>query len=125
MKREHVDFFIIPDEQLAIHAQLENWARWVTPRLHFDRGLMLWRMGKSNGRQWHAPEIRDSTDPLAAMAMEKAVYRLAEPYRQAVRWAYVYRTPPARACRKLGVGMDRLAELVRMGRNMLDRSCKT
>lgn len=117
MKRD-IDHFHVRDEHAAIHRRLENWARWATPRMAYAQGP-IWRLGKSNSRQWHAPELRESTDPLDALKVERAVYALPDKERFAVRWSYVWKFSPAKACRMCAVSQEGLLELVSRGRTML------
>lgn len=123
MKTREPDFFYVEPQHKAIHEELENWARWVEVR-HPRWMSPIWKLGKSNGRQWHEPELRIEVRPLAAAEMEKKIYFLPEKQRAAIRWWYVYKHPPARECRKLGVSYEGLANLVRIGRVMLiNRGC--
>lgn len=118
MKVKAVDFHHVPPEQQAIDAKLRNWSAWVKPR-QVSQMASIWKLGKSNARQWHAPEIRETCDIIQAQAMEKAVYHLPEKHRDAIRWFYVHRTGPVRKCRDLGVTVEGLADLVSKGRVML------
>lgn len=118
MKVKAVDFHHVPPEQQAIDAKLRNWSAWVKPR-QVSQMASIWKLGKSNARQWHAPEIRETCDIIQAQAMEKAVYHLPEKHRDAIRWHYVYPVTPLKMCRHLGVSMEGLADLVSKGRLML------
>ena len=113
-----VDFFRVEDHQQEIHARLLNWARWVSVRPGTHQHPM-WRQGKSNTRQWHQPEPRESVDLIDGMRIEKAVSQLPDKHRESLRWWYVWKTSPNRAMRNLGVNADGLSLLVRTGRQML------
>lgn len=115
---EPVDFFHVESRHQAIHMELENWARYVGVR-RMGWVHPMWKGAQSNGRQWHAPEVRDEIRPLDAMEMEKAVFKLPQKHREAIRWCYVYKWTPAIEARRLAVTYERLAELVREGRVML------
>ena len=112
------DFHYVPAEHKAIDARLENWASyvrvkvpsWVSP---------IWKLGKSNGRQWHQPEYRPACDMLDGMRLEKEVYALPELHREAIRWAYVFRDHPRRVSQQLGVTREALQRLIHDGRRML------
>ena len=118
MKRDNIDFHTVQPEHEAIHGRLKNWSRWVTVRgMHWIGPI--WKLGKSNGRQWDEPVLRAEVDTLDAVEIEKAVSRLPEKHRSAVRWAYVFKDSPARNCREMGVSMEGLDALVRSGRTML------
>lgn len=114
-----VDFHFIEEKHRHIDAMLRNWADWVTPRTPSWISPMF-RMARSNTRQWHAPEIRETCDVLGAMLMEKAISALPEPHRTAIRWNYVIRSSPTSACKKLGLSHGGLYAAVRDGRQMLN-----
>ena len=79
----------------------------------------MWAKSRSNAWQWHVPEHRPTCDILKAQRTEKAVSKLPEKHRYAVRWCYVHRGHPAKAAKKAGVTIDGLYKLVRDGRQML------
>ena len=118
MKTRALDFHHVEEGQRGIDARLQNWASWVKPRAPSWVSPMF-RMCRSNSRQWHMPEIRETCDVIGAQAMEKAVYHLPAKHRDAIRWHYVCPVTPAKMCRHLGVNMEGLALLVREGRQML------
>ena len=119
MKRDAIDFHVIPESQQAIHSRLENWRRWVIVRPHGWQVAPMFRMYQSKARQWHAPVIQTPVDTLDALRVEKAVAALPEKHREAVRWWYVYRRDPVAMARNLGVSKQGLADLVDAGRTML------
>ena len=118
VKTPPVDFFYVEPGHQAIHADLENWAAYVEVK-HRAGQAPIWRLGKSHGRQWHAPELRATVNTLAGMEMEKAVFALPAKHRDAIRWNYVGKWSPAVAIRDLGVTYEGLFALVRSGRVML------
>ncbi len=115
---QNPDFHYVPEDQKAIDARLENWASyvrvkppsWVSP---------IWKLGKSNGRQWHQPEHRPMCDTLDGHVIEKAVYLLPELHRAALRWAYVYKHHPARFCQQHGITKVSLGQVLSDARMML------
>ena len=115
---DYIDFHAVPDHQLGMHDRLLNWERWVRVTAPGWQAP-IWRMGKSNSRQWHPPEMREETDILDAMAIEKAVMALPDKHKAAIRWHYVYRTTPLKARKKLAVTNEGLNNLVISGRTML------
>jgi DNA-directed RNA polymerase specialized sigma24 family protein len=115
---EPIDFHLVDAKHHAIHKRLENWARYVSVRRPQWMGP-IWKMGKSHGRQWHAPELSDPLDQLDGHTMEKAVADLPAKNRDALRWSYVFKTTPAVAARELAVTYEVLAALVHGGRTML------
>lgn len=118
MKTNAVDYFRVEPHHEAIHERLENWQRWVAVRLP-SWVSPIWKLVKSNGRQWHTPEYRPNCDILDAMLIEKAVYKLPEKHRAAIRWVYVYKHHPAKECRHLGVTNEGLLRLIQDGRQRL------
>jgi DNA-directed RNA polymerase specialized sigma24 family protein len=122
MRRDDlIDFFIIPDHQIAIHIRLENWSRYVEHKLSRgdSRQHPMWAKSRSNARQWHEPDLREATDELDGGAMEKAVAMLPHKHRDAIRWNYVWKGGPLHQARKLGVSKDGLRQLVQDARQML------
>jgi hypothetical protein len=118
MKREDIDFFVVEDHHLVIHERLNNWARYVKPGLPVAQAP-IWRLGKSNTRQWHEPQGREEVNTIDGMALEKAVAALPAPHRDALRWAYVFRTGPWKMRKVLSVSNAGLMKLVKDGRTML------
>jgi DNA-directed RNA polymerase specialized sigma24 family protein len=113
-----VDFHAVDQIHEVIHKRLENWARYV--HVHGARWqASIWRMGKSNGRQWHPPELRPDVDTLDGHRLEKAIADLPQKHREAIRWSYYYKDSPARKARELAVSYEGLMTLVRNGRSML------
>jgi len=113
-----IDFHHVEPKHSGIHADLENWARWVKPARQSWISPMF-QLYRSKAWQWHAPEHRAVVRSLDAMEMEKAVSRLPERNRAAIRWAYVIRCSPSGPMRALGVSNDGLMLLLRDGRQML------
>lgn len=112
------DFHYVAPEHKAIDARLENWASYV--RVKFPSWVSpIWKMGKSNGRQWHVPEYRPACDTLDGHVIEKAVADLPKKHCAAVRWAYVFRDHPRRVSQQLGVTREELQRLIHDGRQML------
>lgn len=112
------DFAHVEPHQAEIHDTLINWSLWVKPG-HPSYMHPMWAKSRSNAWQWHVPEHRPTCDILKAQRTEKAVSKLPEKHRYAVRWCYVHRGHPAKAAKKAGVTIDGLYKLVRDGRQML------
>lgn len=119
MKREEVDFHIVRDINLPIHERLQNWARYVsTGKTHWQ--APIWRLGKSNGRQWHEPVLSVPVNTIDGHKLEKAVAALPDGHRDAIRWAYVHRRiQPFKMQRHLGVTEAGLLLLIEDARSML------
>lgn len=115
---QNPDFHYVPEDQKAIDARLANWAdyvrvkspSWVSP---------IWKLGKSNGRQWAQPEFRPACDTLDGMSLERAVGLLPAPHRDALRWFYVYRYGELKFRKRAGLTSDGLVRVLRDGRQML------
>jgi DNA-directed RNA polymerase specialized sigma24 family protein len=120
MRRDdHIDYFIVPDGQLAIHERLEQWARWVKVRPHGWQVAPMFRQYRSKAWQWERPEPRPTVNIQEAVEMEKAVSLLPEKHREAVRWCYVFSGSPVAMARRLGVNKQGLLDLINVGRAML------
>lgn len=118
MKTKAIDFHHVEEHQRDMDARLRNWAAWVKPRTPGWISPMF-RLYRSNALQYHRPEHRETCDILAAMSMEKAVCKLPDKHRTAVRWHYVYPIHPHKVQRALAVNESGLYELVRNARQML------
>ena len=122
MRREQIDFHIVPDAQLAVHARLLNWARWCNGRPGSSVSPMF-RAYRSTD-VWAAPSIGEPVDKLDAAKMAKAVIALPDKHRGATQWHYVKPVSPGRAARELAVTLADLARLVQDARTMLiNRGC--
>lgn len=119
MKRDDVDYHLVPDGQLDIHRRLTDWARWVRVRPSGWQVAPMFRQYRSHAWQWEAPEVRAQVNIPDAVAMEKAVSLLPEKHRDAVRWAYVFTGNPVGMAARLGVSKAGLLDLVCTGRIML------
>ena len=113
-----VDFHHVEEHHRAVHLRLLNWARWVTPS-NPTIVCPMFRQYRSHAWQWHAPEIRETVDMLDAQAIEKLVCSLPPKNRMAIKWAYVERTRPGKATRRIASSDSELARLIREGRQML------
>jgi hypothetical protein len=119
MKRDFIDFFLVEPHQLPMHERLMNWSRWVKPGIA-TYPQPIWALGKSNGRQWHVPVLRETVDTLDAMKIEKAVGALPSAHRDAIRWAYVFPYVSVTKMRRvLGLTNEGLAKHINDSRIML------
>jgi DNA-directed RNA polymerase specialized sigma24 family protein len=117
--REIVDYNRVQDQHREIHARLENWAKWLRPRVSGWHTHPMWRNSRTSN-QWEAsPYIGASIDALDALAIEKAVSALPHKHRDAIRWYYYHKGNPAAMARNLGLSKQGLADLVDSGRTML------
>lgn len=119
MKTRAVDFHHVDETHKAIDDKLRNWAAWVEVRIP-SWTSPIWKLGRSQARQWHAPELRPECDILDAMKMEKAVFALPEKHRNAIRWCYVYKYGEDRFRKKEGHTREGLAQILHQARQMLE-----
>lgn len=112
-----IDFAFVPEHQREIDERLHNWARWCIGR-PFRWTSPIFRLAKP-AQHWEPVDVRADVDIIDASRLEKGVAALPEKHREAVRWCYVYRSPPWKACRLLAVQQDTLYRLVADGRQML------
>lgn len=112
------DFHYVDPKHQAIDARLENWASYV--RVKFPSWVSpIWKMGKSNGRQWHVPEYRPACDTLDGHKIEKAVSALPPLHRDVIRWAYVHRYSEQRMRKERGLTKEGLYQVLQDARYML------
>lgn len=117
---KYPDYHYVPPEHKVIDARLENWADFV--RVKFPSWVgPIWKLGKSNGRQWEVPQFRKSCDTLDGQKMEEAVRKLPPLERSAIRWAYVFRSGQLGFRRRHRLTEDKLAQLLHDGRAKLMR----
>lgn len=119
-KVKSVDYFIVSEAHADIHNRLELWARWVKPRQVGWAVSPMFRQYRSHAWQWETPEVRATINILDAVEIEKAVAQLPEKHKHAIRWNYVFKSSPVAMARQLGVSKEGLADLVRVGRTMLE-----
>lgn len=121
MKRDFIDFFVVRDDHIGIHARLEAWAQWVKVRPHGWQVSPMFRQYKADS--WHGREKRRepriAVNIPQAVEMERAVSGLPEKHRTAIRFAYVCNASPRLTARDLGVSLHGLADLIHQGRTML------
>jgi hypothetical protein len=118
LKREAVDFFLVPDKQIAIHIRLENWARscWggfgtsVSPMFRQYRSAEHWQ-GPT------APSM--PIDRIDASTIAKEVRKLPEPHMRALNWYYIGNPNEKRTRQDIGCTRTALAQYVLDGRTML------
>ncbi len=122
--REIVDFNHVATEHEAIHARLENWAKWLRPRVSGWHTHPMWRNSRTS-KQWEAsPYIGASIDTLDALAIEMAVSALPHKHRDAIRWYYYHKGNPAAMARNLGLSKQGLADIVCVARTMLKNTVR-
>lgn len=112
------DFHYIPEGHRVIDQRLDNWSRWVQVRPQAWVGP-IWKLGKSNGRQWHEPEFRPMCDTLDGHVIEKAVLDLPSLHCAALRWFYVYRYGEQKFRKNSGLTRDGLVQVLKDARQML------
>ena len=118
-KVHSVDFHYVSDAHLAIDARLQEWARWVRVRPAGWQSHPMFKQYRSHAWQWHRPEYKTPVNTLEAHEMEKAVAKLPDKHRAAIRWSYVFSNNPIQMARRLAVSREGLLSLVVDGRSML------
>lgn len=119
-KRQHIDFHEVEEHQAAMHARLENWARWCRGR-GAPAVNPLFRMAQATARSkgdYGALTIT-MVDTADAVKIAKVLHKLPEPNRRAVQWCYVKPITPLAAARSIGTSLPGLYQLLRDGRQML------
>lgn len=116
----YVDYQRVQPEHADIHERLQNWARWVRVRTHGWQTHSMWRKALTS-KQWDAvPHIPVPVNTLDAVDVEKAVSALPVKHREAIRWSYIHCRDPLSMARTLAVSKQGLADLVDVGRTMLN-----
>jgi len=112
------DVFFVPQAQQEIDRRLENWSLWVRPG--YSTGICpMFRMARSNARQWHVPEIGPTVDTKDAVTVERAIAKLPTKNAAVLRWYYVFRSGERKARQVFGETKDGLCKLVIDSRTML------
>lgn len=124
MKRDSIDWHMIPERQLAMHDRLLNWARWCRGPSSADVSPMfrLYRATDANQGDGQRYGLRSTVDPVDsrdATKIARGVGLLPEPHRLSLQWFYVRPVAPARACREIATTQAGLVQLVHDGRCML------
>lgn len=117
MKRDAVDFHLIPQRQEVMHLRLENWARSQFGGPGASASPMF-RLYKSD-EVWHAPMASIPVDLQDAAKIAKGVRALPEPHMRALDWHYVNTCSPLKIRRAMGWTAEALAMYVIDGRDML------
>jgi hypothetical protein len=124
MKREPIEWHLVPEKQLPMHDRLLNWARWCRGPAGSDVSPMfrLYSATDANqgdGQRYGLMATAKVVDARDATKIARGVGMLPEPHRLALQWYYVRPVSPARACQAIATTMAGLARLVNDGRLML------
>lgn len=124
MKRENIDWHVVPERQLVIHERLLNWGRWCHGPIGHDVSPMfrLYRSTDANqgdGMRYGMRSTPNPVDTHDAARIAKAVGFLPEPHRLSLQWYYVKPVSPRKACQAIATNMAGLARYVTDARNML------
>lgn len=118
--QEATDYNYVPERHQAIHARLENWARYVSVRRIAWPTQPMFRQARTP-RSWDIdPHIPVPVNTLDGHVIEKAVAGLPPKRRTLIRWLYVFPWVPETAIRR-EVGMIRAfaCEEINNARDML------
>jgi len=117
MKRDAIDFHLVPEHQEQIHLRLCNWAR--AQRSPAGSGCApMFRQYRSS-EQWGAAYASSPVDQRDAHTINKAWQQLPPRHRASIAWHYVKPGSPAKACRVIACTLAELAQFVIDGRQML------
>lgn len=135
MKRDLIDFHLVADEHIQVHARLEAWARWVQPRpfgWHVAPMFRYYRPPRKEDEPVSASSPRPQVSTPECIAMENAVAQLPHGQREAIRWCYFWSQLDPRVAKangwahgpipmahRLGVAKEELMDLIWQGRSML------
>lgn len=123
--KETVDYCYVAPEHEAIHARLNNWARWVRVRPQ-PWGMQPMFRNYRASKQWEAsPHIPTAVDSLDGLLIERVVSSLPDKHKAALRWLYVFPSLHCNAMRRnLAVTDDGLFRLVHDARSMANNLSK-
>lgn len=120
MKVKPIDFHAVEPHQREIDRRLANWGRWCNgSSAPMTSPMFRMTPPPPRVRGEMAYQSADTVDRMDAARVAKAVAALPPDHRTAINWHYVKPVSPKRACERLSCSMERLAQLVRDGRQML------
>lgn len=117
MKRDAIDFQYIPENQVAMHDRLENWARSIFSSAGNSASPMF-RLYRTTD-QFHPPHASMPYDAHDALKIARGVLDLPTDHRRATNWYYCKPGNPAKAARDIGCTLAALAQLAIDSRSML------
>lgn len=119
MMREAVDFNLVPERQLAIHARLsDDWRAYC----HGGVGSSVAPMFRQyrSSEVYEAASTKPHGDPVAGAKLNAAIIALpGDKYRLALQWAYITEGPPTKARKQIGCTLAGLYKLICDARTML------
>jgi hypothetical protein len=120
MKREAIDFHLVPERQAAIHERLRvNWRAYCHGGTRHESAPM-WRWHQpERGLIYNPPEPKQYADTLDGAKLNRAVVLLPGKHMMALQWYYIQEGSPFQARKRIGVTLDELGRLVIDGRDML------
>ncbi len=118
MRISEIDINYIEPCHHAVHDRLTNWGRWAETRPSY-KTCPMFRMARSNSRQWYPVEVKDTIDVLDAAVVEKVVVSLPEAHKSAMVWFYVHRSGENKYRRQRGYTLDTLQKIVSDARQMV------
>ncbi len=121
MKRDAVDFQVVPIHQDAMHLRLENWGRWSNPPGLPDiaPGFDRVKSDEFDPDKESTSSLRSPVDVRDAIKIQSAMHFMPIKHRQALAWYYVTPSAPIKACRRIGCTAAGLVELVDDARQIL------
>jgi hypothetical protein len=120
VNRDLADFHTVRDEHLAIHARMQNWARWARTSGHRSNVHPMFAGYRDNYHSSIQQDTRRPVDTLDATAIQKLFVLLPQKHRWSVQWCYLFPfIHPNKVCRYLGLTRVGLSDMVHDTRSML------
>lgn len=120
MKRDAVDFSIVPEHQQDMHVRLENWALYCHSGNPPAVNPMFRMYRAERDATYNPPQPKRECDFIDGMKVNRLVVNLPERHRIATQWFYIVRDSPNKARKRIGDGsFEDLALLVVESRDMM------
>jgi hypothetical protein len=120
MRRDAIDFHLVPERQAAIHERLRvNWRAYCHGGKSPAVSAMFRDYRPPKDAVYNPPEPRTQADTLDGAKLNRAVVLLPGKHMLALQWYYIQEGSPFQARKRIGVTLDELGRLVIDGRTML------
>lgn len=116
-----IDFSRVMPEHAEIDRRLENWARWVivNPPNWTTGSAPMFKQYQSPPSVRRDRETVVPINPLDAWEVEQAISSMKDPYRTALRWAYVFKRGPRLVAASLGCSKVQLQVFLHAARGIV------
>ena len=121
MKREAIDFHLVPERQAAIHERLRvNWRAYCHGGTKVEVSAMFRDYRAPKDAVYNPPEAKSQADTIDGGKLHRAIVDGLPPkHCMALQWYYIQEGSPFQARKRIGVTLDELGRLVIDGRDML------